>query len=140
MKDGFAVFVLALASASLFTASPRMQNTAAELVLPLRSRLQPFKSSNTWDAVTIEGKFPVSGSAIIVCDMWDRHWCSGANTRVAELARRMNPVLIKARAAGILIIHAPSETMDFYKDYPQRQFALSAPKVDPPAELKITDP
>lgn len=140
MKVGLALLVLALASAALFGGSSHMQHISDEIALPLRSRVQPFKSSDTWDAVTIQGEFPVRGSAIIICDMWDRHWCGGANARVAELARRMNPVLVKARAAGMLIIHAPSETMDFYKDSPQRQLVLSAPKVNPPAELKITDP
>jgi len=60
-------------------------------------------------------------TAVIVCDMWDKHWCKGATARVAEMAPRMNEFLKKCRATGMLIIHAPSETMAFYKDSPQRK-------------------
>ena len=57
--------------------------------------------------------------------MWDNHWCKGATQRVGVLAEKMDPVLAQARKMGILIIHAPSETMDFYKDTPQRKLMLA---------------
>jgi len=88
----------------------------------------------------LRGKFSTASSAILICDMWDKHWCTGATRRVEEIARRMDPLLKQARAAGMLIIHAPSETMTFYKDYPQRQLVLRAPVVKPPAELSISEP
>ncbi|HTD86541.1 MAG TPA: protein-signal peptide and transmembrane prediction, partial [Candidatus Binatia bacterium] len=75
------------------------------------------------------------GTAIIICDMWDQHWCKGASERVAEIAPRMNEVVSAARKRGMFIIHAPSETMDFYKDTPQRKRALEAPMVIAPAEI-----
>lgn len=68
-------------------------------------------------------------TAIVVCDMWDRHWCPTATARVAEMAPRMNEVLKAARNAGVLIIHCPSDTLDFYKDTPQRKLAQQAPVV-----------
>lgn len=79
-------------------------------------------------------------SAIILCDMWDKHWCQGANTRVALLVKRCGPLLEKARASGMLVIHAPSETMDFYKDAPQRKAILALPRVEPPKPLDRTAP
>ncbi|MCL1921495.1 MAG: cysteine hydrolase [Kiritimatiellaeota bacterium] len=60
-------------------------------------------------------------TAIIVCDMWNQHWCKGATARVAEMAPTMNKVLAIARERGVTIIHAPSECMDFYKDSPARK-------------------
>src|SRR5262245_23925801 len=45
-------------------------------------------------------------TAIIVCDMWDKHWCQGASRRVAEMAQAMNRAIAAARAKGVLIIHA----------------------------------
>lgn len=66
-------------------------------------------------------------TAIIICDMWDRHWCNPATERVAEMARRMNRVVAEARKRGVLIVHAPSDTMDFYRDTPQRRLAMEAP-------------
>jgi nicotinamidase-related amidase len=106
----------------------------------LRSRVQPFKFSDTWEAVTVQGKFATANSAILICDMWDKHWCRGASRRVDDLARRMDPVLQKARTAGVLVIHSPSDTMTFYKDYPQRKLVLRAPPVKPPVELTLSDP
>jgi nicotinamidase-related amidase len=113
---------------------------AQDLHLTVRSRVQPFKNAQEWMAADIPADFPVKQTAILICDMWDNHWCKGAAGRVAVLARRMAPVIDRARAAGIQIIHAPSEVMDFYKDYPQRQAMLQLAKVEPPAPLALADP
>lgn len=59
-------------------------------------------------------------TGVIICDMWDRHWCISATDRVAEMAPRMNKLLHALRNEGCTIAHAPSDTMDFYKDTPQR--------------------
>ncbi|MCS7237036.1 MAG: isochorismatase family protein [Thermoguttaceae bacterium] len=69
-------------------------------------------------------------TAAIVCDMWDNHHCPSAARRVNEMAPRMNRLLHALRNQGVLIIHAPSDTMKFYEGWPQRQLALAAPKVD----------
>jgi nicotinamidase-related amidase len=63
-------------------------------------------------------------TAIIICDMWNQHWCKGATTRVAELAPRLNQVISVARQQGMLIVHAPSDCMAYYKDFPGRKLAL----------------
>jgi nicotinamidase-related amidase len=76
--------------------------------------------------VSWEGK----KTAVVICDMWDRHWCAGATRRVAEMAPRMNGTVVELRKRGALVIHCPSDTMDFYKDTPQRQLAREAPKAE----------
>src|SRR4051812_40464043 len=68
-------------------------------------------------------------TAIVVCDMWDKHWCPTATERVGEMAPRMNEVLKAARSQGVFIIHCPSDTLEFYKDTPQRKLAQQAPVV-----------
>jgi nicotinamidase-related amidase len=113
---------------------------AADLTLDLRSRVEAFKGSGQWQEVHFRQTLPASRTAIVVCDMWDNHWCKGAARRVGVLADKMDPVLAHARKLGILIIHAPSETMDFYKDTPQREFMLTLAKTDPPAPLALVDP
>ncbi|MDR3181751.1 MAG: cysteine hydrolase [Planctomycetaceae bacterium] len=60
-------------------------------------------------------------TAVIICDMWDKHWCAGATARVAEMASVMNDVITAARKNGVTIIHAPSETLQFYADHPGRK-------------------
>lgn len=71
-------------------------------------------------------------TAVILCDLWDRHWCRGATDRVAEMAPRVNALLRAARQHGALIVHAPSDTMAFYADWPQRQRARQALAAAPP--------
>ena len=71
--------------------------------------------------------WPPSRSAIIVCDMWDLHHCRNAVIREGEMAPRMNEVLEKARAAGVLIIHAPSACMPAYEGTRARDRAKAAP-------------
>lgn len=94
------------------------------LTLDLRSRVNGGTTVETrrerWDPAR---------TAVIVCDMWDRHWCNGANRRAAELAPRMNRLIGAMRERGALIIHAPSSCMDFYKDHPARKRAVAAPPV-----------
>jgi nicotinamidase-related amidase len=52
----------------------------------------------------------------------------------------MAPVIDAARSRRMQIIHAPSETMEFYKDWPQRQKMLRIAKIEPPAALGLSDP
>ena len=79
-------------------------------------------------------------TAIIVCDMWDNHWSSGAARRVDEMAHRMNDVLTSAREKGVQIIHAPSDTLNFYKASPARERMLALPAIEPPSELAHVNP
>ena len=110
-----------------------------EMHLKLRTWINPFKGSSDWAEATFEQSIPRNHAAIIICDMWDKHWCKGATARVEELARRMEPVLEQARAKSILIIHAPSETMPYYRNAPGRLAVERAPKVDPPADAVVFD-
>ncbi|MBV8817129.1 MAG: isochorismatase family protein, partial [Acidobacteriaceae bacterium] len=57
----------------------------------------------------------VAQTAIIICDMWNAHTCASSAQRVGALAPRMNAVVSAARSAGVMIIHAPSDTMPFYE-------------------------
>jgi nicotinamidase-related amidase len=68
--------------------------------------------------------------------MWDRHWCRGATARVAEMAPRMNEVVKEARRRGVLIIHAPSGTLDFYRENPGRKLAQGAAAVEPRVPIR----
>src|SRR5437667_3368020 len=106
----------------------------------LRTRIEPFKGSGEWDEVNLVKEVSAAQVAIIICDMWDKHWCEGATERCGALAERMAPVIKAARARGIQIIHAPSETMSFYQDTPQRRRVILAPLVEMPKPLEISEP
>jgi nicotinamidase-related amidase len=113
---------------------------AADLQFDLRSRVEIFKGSGDWQEIHFRQTFPTAQTAIVICDMWDNHWCKGAAERVGVLADKMDPVLAHARKLGTLIIHAPSETMDFYQDAPQRRLMLALERVEPPPALALADP
>lgn len=110
------------------------------LRLNLRTRVETFKGSDIWDEVIIQKEFPVAETAILICDMWNKHWCGGATERVDAMAPIMNSVIGTARKNGVQIIHSPSDTLDFYADTPYRQRMMDAPHVDPPEPLDLPNP
>jgi nicotinamidase-related amidase len=72
-------------------------------------------------------RWEVAQTAIVICDMWDAHTCSLSAQRVAAMATRMNQVINAARSLGVMIIHAPSDTMKYYEGTPQRLRMQRAP-------------
>jgi len=107
---------------------PRNSSGRDTLILDARSRLETSQGSGKFTVVYKKLEWNPSDTAIIICDMWDKHWCDGATSRVARLAPVINKVVAKARDEGVLIIHAPSGTVDHYKDHPARKRAQNAPK------------
>ena len=111
------LLVVLLAFTSLAMISPA---SAADgpLRLNLRSRQEakpgvfvPVEKSAEWDP---------KQTALILCDMWDDHWCKSAARRVVELAGPLNQVVQQARDRGVFILHAPSSVTGFYKGTPPR--------------------
>src|SRR5437773_631745 len=56
------------------------------------------------DEKVVEWK--ASETAVIICDMWDAHWCKSATRRCGELAPKIDAFVKAARAKGALIVHA----------------------------------
>jgi nicotinamidase-related amidase len=110
-------------------------NAFSPLKLTLRSFVETSSGAGDWRKVAHEASWDPERTAVVICDMWNRHWCDGATARVAEMAPRMNQVIRRLRDQGALIIHCPSDTMDFYTDHPGRELALAAPKV--PTEFPL---
>lgn len=110
--------------------------------LELRSRrlAQDAGGHSEWQTVAVHRPIPLAQTALIVCDLWDRHWSRGASERVDQMAPRMNAVLKAARDRGALIIHAPSDTMGFYAGAPARDRLLALAPIDPPADAEHADP
>lgn len=118
-----------------------MKNEKA-LHLNLRGQVlkQDAGGHNYWEVVTTEKMFPASETAILLCDVWNKHWSRGATERVDAMVPRMNEVVKSARAKGVQIIHAPSGTMDFYAETSARQRMIDTPHVNPPEALEHDDP
>ncbi|HWD00072.1 MAG TPA: isochorismatase family protein [Candidatus Sulfopaludibacter sp.] len=114
--------------------------TPAELSLKLRTRIELYRGSGYWRDAAVEEPVSPGSTALILCDLWDHHWCQSAEGRVDVLARKIEPVVELARSRGILIIHAPSDTMTYYREAPQHLAILAIPKVQPPAAKVLADP
>ncbi|MBI3869642.1 MAG: ThuA domain-containing protein [Verrucomicrobia bacterium] len=100
------------------------------IALRARSRVRSEADTNVFQFLEKPVRWEASRTAVVICDMWDKHHCPDATERVGEMAPRMNEVLKAARAKGMLIIHCPSDTMGYYKDHPGRKLAQAAPKVE----------
>jgi len=114
--------------------------TKTHLLLNLRTQVVTHRGTGFWDRVTIPKRFPVSETAVLICDMWDDHWCRGAAERAAVLAEKANVVVGAAREIGVQIIHSPSDTMDHYAYMPQRRRIADVPRVETPEPLDLPIP
>jgi len=122
-------FVVALLSSLAAAGVPGKEGqsrTAGQSLFSLRLRMRQDTGAVQEEKV----EWDATKTAVIVCDMWDKHWCKGATRRVAEMAPRINELLKTARKKGALIIHAPSACMGAYKDHPARKRATGAPQAD----------
>lgn len=115
---------------------------AGQLFFPFRRYylLNDAGGHHVWREESVRRAIPASQIAMIVCDMWDAHWSRGASERVDAMVPRMNEVLKAARAKGIRIIHAPSDTMNTYAETPARRRVRSAPYMSPPTEGERVSP
>lgn len=140
------VLGLATTSVSLLAVDPKPEalpelisnkpKTPGQFVLHQRIRTETFKGSGEWKEGNKEAVWNTSETAIIVCDMWDGHYCVSAAERVADMVPRMNAVLTAARNHGATVIHAPSGVTYHYADMPQRKRMQQAKKVKPELPLE----
>ncbi len=105
------------------------------LKLNLRERPEKPVGSKKFETAQRTVEWEAATTAIIVCDMWDGHYCKAAAQRVGVMAPRMNQVISAAREHGVMIIHAPSGTVDMYADTPYRQRMRQAPAAKPPVPI-----
>jgi nicotinamidase-related amidase len=96
-------------------------------VAPNTGRYHPLHRSESWEPTR---------TAVVICDLWDKHWCPGATARVGEMVPRIEELTSELRKRGALIVHCPSDTMDYYKGHPGRKLAMAAPKVEPKIPLQ----
>lgn len=130
-----------LASLAVFMTKTAPAATPDSLQLNLRSRPGTGTGPKPSTMTPVERKTEWSPhkTAVIICDMWDDHWCKSAAGRVVELAGPMNTFVKMARDRGVFVIHAPSSVTAFYKDTPQRKRAEQARLVKTPVPLSTAE-
>ncbi|MDX1934535.1 MAG: hypothetical protein SFU56_18200 [Capsulimonadales bacterium] len=77
---------------------------------------------------------------LLLCDVWDRHWCQGATERVNQLAPAIGGLVADARRQGLRIVHSPSDTIGFYSGMPARDKVRTAPYIAAPAWIGNWEP
>lgn len=128
----FGISVAALAIAG-FALGPAMV-PAAEVVVTAQTR--DAAGRKVRQKVTLDP----ARTALVVIDMWDRHWCTTFTARVANMVPRMNRALDAARKLGIQVVFAPSDVVDFYCDAPQRKAMLAIPQHPVPKTIGFNPP
>ncbi len=134
---------------------PASADDPAKLTIPALKRTEVKQFATTTDPATgvttqtettkitptkLEVAIEPKKTAVVVCDMWDDHWCKNAAKRCGELAKQMEPILKSCREKGMTIIHCPSDTMEFYKDHPARKRAASREEGRPSERKRPTQP
>src|SRR5579871_6903706 len=70
---------------------------SGDLTLNMRKRIEVAPETGRYHTLTTPTTWNAKKTAIVICDMWDKHWCPQATERVAEMAPRMNEVVKAAR-------------------------------------------
>ena len=113
------------------------------ITFKLKARTRTLVQDNgfaTWRTRAETRMWPAEKTALVLCDVWDRHTCRGAEKRLEKLLPRMADVVSHLRDRGALIVHAPSDTIPFYDGTPARQRVLTAPAMEAPVDLPHDDP
>ena len=100
---------------------------------------QDERGRNVWKIVEKHVELAASETVLLLCDVWDAHTSKGAAERLNAMVPRMNRVVNACRKKGVLIIHSPSDVIDFYKDHPARKRVLEVRRRKP-RERKHDDP
>lgn len=108
-----------------FTTSLQAQpsNNIPRLQISMQKRIPSDLEEGSWYIANEIQEWESSETAIIICDMWNQHWCKGVEARVKEMAPFMNYVISIARDRGVLIVHAHSGCMSYYDKHPARKLA-----------------
>ena len=88
---------LILGTAPVITATAAEPGSDGSLELFARSRVQDAESDGDFRLAYENVQWDANKTAVVICDMWARHWCDGACKRGAEMAPRMNEFVDHAR-------------------------------------------
>ena len=112
------------------------------LRLPLRSQspARDVDSRVSWEATESAETWRTEHTALVICDVWDRHPFRGAELRLEAMLPRMQRVVQALRDRGSLVVHAPSETMAFYEGVLARRRSLATQSIQLPPPTGHPDP
>jgi nicotinamidase-related amidase len=113
-----------------------------QLTMTLRSQRPGLDARGNYAWDTIEQPLTVAPGrvALVLCDLWDGHYCPALTQRLDDMIPRMNRVVHALRDRGAVIVHAPSDATRPYAGTPALQRALAIEPIDAPALIEHDDP
>jgi nicotinamidase-related amidase len=108
---------------------------AREIELTLQTR-----DAETGRIVVTREKVDSAHVGVIAVDVWNYHWCKTATMRVDAIVPRINQALESARSLGMTVMLCPSDVVENYAGYPQREAVFMLPKVTVPSVMTVTCP
>jgi hypothetical protein len=109
--------------------------SAAEIELTLQTR-----NPATGQVLLTPERVDPTHVGVIAVDVWNYHWCKTATMRVDAIVPRLNKALELARSLGMTVMLCPSDVVDNYVGYPQREAIFALPKYPVPNVLKVACP
>ena len=114
------VLALVLPETSLPRAAPLP--TAAGQAISFELRNGTTRTTKTYDP---------SKLALLVIDVWSWHWCKTCTARIASMIPRINGAVAAGRKTGMTVIWSPTDVLENYDGWPQREKAVNYPKIPP---------
>lgn len=108
---------------------------AAEIELTLQTR-----DAATGAVILNREKVDPRRVGVIAVDVWNFHWCKTATMRVDAIVPRINRALDAARSLGMTVMLCPSDVVDNYVGYPQREAVFNLAPVTVPTVMNVTCP
>ncbi|KKN14992.1 hypothetical protein LCGC14_0990510 [marine sediment metagenome] len=79
-----------------------------------------------------------TNTVLLVCDVWDNHYCKDLQRRMGPLAERIDKFASIVRQRGGHVLHCPSQTVDtYYNSWPQRKTMRKYPFARPVISEKM---
>jgi len=129
------VFTASVPGIALAQASAKSSPAPAQITLDLQSR-----DPETGDVITTRETVDPSKVGVIAVDVWNYHWCKTATMRVDALVPRINQALQGARELGMTVMLCPSDVVDNYAGFPQREAVLALQTKSVPLVSKVDCP
>ena len=139
MNVRLSLFLVLVSLVGLFVFDALRLSAKDKDVLRLTLRSRPKDKDGRFPLVSKEVAWEPKKTALIICDMWDDHWCKSAARRVGEMTGPLNDVVKTMRAKGVFVIHAPSSVTAFYKGTPGRKLAQNAKFAKTPVPLSSVE-
>ena len=111
----------------------------SQLEVSLRHQVYTETGHNKWNTIEKSTRLNINETAIVIVDMWDKHWCTPETERNKYLSVLVNETITQARKSGIFIIHAPSDCQDFYTGTKARKYTENLPFAKPPLDKHHDD-